>query len=144
MTVGGTSPDGATEMCRRYGVTLVAVLADDGERSSLVARVQDHSGQHLVLKRTTLQRRASEIAALRSWNETSCASRLVAVLEDDLYLAEWLSGPSLAAVSDWENCDIVHRNLTHRQTEFVANLQPLADRLLSASDPTTFLSQYCS
>jgi len=101
------SGDMARVLCQRYGLALVAVSAQGSDRSALVAHVHDQEGRHFVLKRTTPERGPSEIAALRAWSNTGCAARLVAVLEDDLYLADWLIGPSLAETSVWEDRDVV-------------------------------------
>ena len=90
--------DALPALCRRYGLDLIAVY-EGTDRSALVARVRDHTGHDLVLKRTSPARGRGELAALRAWSETGLASRLVAVLEPNLYLAEWLHGPSLAEVT---------------------------------------------
>ncbi len=97
-------------LCHRYKLDLIAVYAESetnaGARSFLVAQVRDRTGRQLVLKRTTPERGLSEIAALRRWSESGLASRLVAVLEEpDLYLTEWLQGPSIAQLPDQEPLD---------------------------------------
>jgi aminoglycoside phosphotransferase (APT) family kinase protein len=86
----------AEELCRRYGLDLVAIHAQDTETSRLVACVRDQRGRQYVLKQTTPERGTNELAALRAWQPTGYVPRLVAELEPDLYLAEWLTGPSLA------------------------------------------------
>ncbi len=87
----------AQDLCRRYGkLDLVAILAQETERSWLVARVGDQRGRQYVLKQTTPERGIGEVAALRAWQPTGYVPQLVAELEPDLYLAEWLIGPSLA------------------------------------------------
>jgi len=89
--------DAMGALCRRYGLDLIA--AHEGtDRSALVAHVRDGTGHDLVLKRTSPERGGGELATLRAWSGTGLASRLVAVLEPNLYLAEWLRGPSLAEV----------------------------------------------
>lgn len=103
----GSAGDTARVLCQRYALALVAVYAQGSDRSALVAHVHDQEGRHFVLKRTTPERGPSEIAALRAWSNTGCATRLVAVLEEDLYLADWLIGPSLAETAVWEDRDVV-------------------------------------
>ncbi len=89
--------DAMGALCRRYGLDLIA--AHEGtDRSALVAHVRDGTGHDLVLKRTSPERGGGELATLRAWSGTGLASRLVAVLGPNLYLAEWLRGPSLAEV----------------------------------------------
>jgi hypothetical protein len=86
----------AHDLCRRYGLDLVAIHAQGTETSRLVAHVRDQRGRHYALKQTTPERGTNELAALRAWQPTGYVPRLVAELEPNLYLAEWLTGPSLA------------------------------------------------
>jgi len=96
--------DALSALCRRYGLDLIAVY-EGTDRSARVAHVRDRVGQDLVLKRTSPERGRGELAALRAWSETGLAARLVAVLEPNLYLVEWLHGPSLAEVMTSEPID---------------------------------------
>lgn len=97
----------ARVLCEHHELVLVAVYAQGSDRSALVAHVRDQEGRHFVLKRTTPERGSSEIAALGAWSTTGCATRLIAVLEDDLYLAEWLIGPSLTETAAWDERAVV-------------------------------------
>ncbi len=96
--------DAMSLLCRRYGLDLIAVY-EGTDRSALVAHVRDRTGHDLVLKRTSPERGQGELATLRAWSDTDLASRLIAVLEPNLYLAEWLRGPSLAEVVASEPVD---------------------------------------
>ncbi len=96
--------DVLSALCRRYKLDLIAVY-EGTDPAACVAHVRDRVGQDLVLKRTSPERGRGELAALRAWSGTGLASRLVAALEPNLYLAEWLHGPSLAEVMTSEPID---------------------------------------
>ncbi len=102
--ISGSRGEAMSLLCRRYGLDLIAVH-EGTDRSALVAHVRDRTGHDLVLKRTSSERGRGELAALRAWSDTGLTSRLVAVLEPNLYLAEWLRGPSLAEVAACEPVD---------------------------------------
>lgn len=86
----------AVALCRRHDLTLLTVWPAANGNSVLVARVRDRLGRELALKRTLPGRAAAEVAALRCWLQTGGAARFVGELEEDVFLTEWLHGPSVA------------------------------------------------
>ena len=127
--------DVMSSLCRRYGLDLI-VMHEGTDRSALVAHVRDRRGHDLVLKRTSPERGRGELAALRAWSDTGFASRLVAVLEPNLYLAEWLHGPSLAEMAASEPVDAQAIGRMLHGLHAVAppaSLRPVRDRFTVAA-----------
>lgn len=98
--------DACSQLCQRYGLELLSLSPRSFSR--YVARVRDNTGRILLLKQaSSAQQGASEAGALRVWDGTGAAARLIEELEDGAYLAEWLDGIPLAEVPAAEPVDLV-------------------------------------
>ena len=93
-----------TDLCRRYRLDLVNVRSE-GSAALFVAHVRDQIGNHFVLKQTLPHWGVSEIPTLRAWSGTGRAARFIAEMEPGIYLAQWLSGPSIADMPIHEPLD---------------------------------------
>lgn len=90
----------AARTCARHGLTLEGLLPGRATASVFVARVRNHAGERLVLKRPSPAASAGEIAVVRAWSDAGIGPRLVGEPEPGLYLAEWIEGTPLVDLSD--------------------------------------------
>ena len=119
------------ELRRRHGLDLVSVRAGEHGGSRVVAHVRDPDGRDLLLKHTIPNRGAGELAALRAWSETGRAAHFYAELAPDVYLAEWLLGPSLAEIPRHQTVDDAAIGGMLRELHLVGlppGLRPVRDR----------------
>lgn len=132
--IGGQASSGAPlldELRRRHGLDLVSVRAGEHGGSRVVAHVRDPDGRDLLLKHTIPNRGAGELAALRAWSETGRAAHFYAELAPDVYLAEWLLGPSLAEIPRHQTVDDAAIGGMLRELHLVGlppGLRPVRDR----------------
>jgi Ser/Thr protein kinase RdoA (MazF antagonist) len=115
------------ELCSRRGLELLGFRESLSGASRWIAHVRDKTGASFLLKQTIPQRGASEAAALRAWNVTGSAARLMEELGDGAYLAEWLDGVSLAELPLTELADFASVGRMLRSLHAIAPPQTLDD-----------------
>jgi hypothetical protein len=93
------------DVCDRHDLRLRQVLHDGPD--TFTARVGDAEGRDLVLKRLDRDRAPGMRASLRSWADSELTPRLVAELEQDLVLVEWMEGLSMSESAAIERPDLV-------------------------------------
>jgi hypothetical protein len=115
------------EICRQRGLELVAFHEGASGASRYIAHVRDKSGTSFLLKQPMPDRQSAEVAALRAWNATGCAARLMEELDGGAYIAEWLGGRSLAELPLSEPADFAAVGRMLRTLHDVAPREPLRD-----------------
>ncbi|MEX0750417.1 MAG: aminoglycoside phosphotransferase family protein [Dehalococcoidia bacterium] len=120
------------DICRQHGLELQSFQEGASGASRYIACVRDHTGALFLLKQSMPDRQPAEVAALRAWDATGCAVRIVDELEGGAYLAEWLGGRSLAELAPSEPADFVAIGKmlgTLHDVTPLASLRDIRDRL---------------
>src|SRR6187401_1624394 len=85
-------PDPLEQVCASHALSLVQRLPVLDGGADFLARVKDHEGQDLILKRGSGLRGSGEFRMLQAYSATGHAPDLLKQLDADTFLMAWVEG----------------------------------------------------